>query len=65
MSSHRGWQLTIDTTATSAPYPAALPVSGAVGPITDVDLELHGLTHSYPEDIDMMLVGPGGSAPWS
>ena len=56
----RGWQLTIDTTASSAPYPAALPVSGAGGPITDVDLELHGLTHHYPADIDMMLVGPGG-----
>jgi subtilisin-like proprotein convertase family protein len=56
----QGWQLSIDTTATSAPYPAALPVSGAGGPITDVDLELHGLTHSYPADIDMMLVGPGG-----
>jgi len=56
----QGWLLTIDTTATSAPYPAALPVSGAVGPITDVDLELHGLTHNYPADIDMMLVGPGG-----
>jgi subtilisin-like proprotein convertase family protein len=56
----RGWQLTIDTTATSAPYPSALPVSGAGGPITDVDLVLHGLTHHYPADIDMMLVGPGG-----
>src|SRR3954469_23630874 len=56
----KGWQLTIDTTATSAPYPAALQVSGAGGPITDVDLELHGLTHGYPADIDMMLVGPGG-----
>lgn len=56
----QGWLLTIDTTATSAPYPASLPVSGVVGPITDLDLELHGLTHSYPEDIDMMLVGPGG-----
>jgi subtilisin-like proprotein convertase family protein len=56
----RGWQLTIDTTATSAPYPAALPVSGAGGPITDVDLELHGLSHDYPADLDMMLVGPGG-----
>ncbi len=42
----QGWQLTIDTTATSAPYPASLPVSGAGGPITDVDLELHGLTHT-------------------
>jgi subtilisin-like proprotein convertase family protein len=55
-----GWKLTIDTTASSAPYPAALPVSGVVGPITDVDLELHGFSHTYPEDIDMMLVGPGG-----
>jgi subtilisin-like proprotein convertase family protein len=56
----QGWQLTIDTTATSTPYPAALQVSGAGGPITDVDLELHGLSHGYPADIDMMLVGPGG-----
>jgi subtilisin-like proprotein convertase family protein len=56
----QGWSLTIDTTATSSPSPAALEVTGAGGPVTDVDVILHGLTHDYPADIDMMLVGPGG-----
>lgn len=52
-----------------APYPSNVAVSGLVGAITDVNLTLHGfdcspgagLDFRYPEDIDMLLVGPTGA----
>jgi hypothetical protein len=41
------------------PYPAAINVNGfANGVITDVNLTLHGLSHTAPVDLDILLV-PG------
>lgn len=45
------------------PYPSTLNVSGAgSGPITNVSMRLTGLSHTYPDDIDMILVSPSGTA---
>src|SRR6476659_7826750 len=41
-------------------YPAPMSVAGIAGTITDVNVTLLGLQHSYPADLDVMLVGPGG-----
>ena len=30
------------------------------GSITDVNVQINGLSHTYPDDIDMLLVSPGG-----
>lgn len=46
--------------SSAVPYPSAISVSGLVGVITNVSVTLRGLTHSYPDDIDVLLVGPGG-----
>jgi len=35
-------------------------VAGAVGTILGLDVKLNGLTHTYPDDIDMLLVSPSG-----
>lgn len=45
---------------TASPYPIVVPVSGQVGRIEDVYVYLHGLAHSYPDDLDILLVAPGG-----
>jgi hypothetical protein len=34
--------------------------SGLVGTVVDVDVELHGVQHQRFDDLDVMLVGPGG-----
>jgi subtilisin-like proprotein convertase family protein len=55
-----GWTLIVRTSTTAPVYPAPITVSGQPGPVTDVDVTLHGLTHSYPKDLDVLVVGPGG-----
>ena len=44
----------------ATPYPSNCVISGLGGTITDVNLELNGLSHTWPDDIDILLVGPGG-----
>lgn len=41
-------------------YPLTIPVSGKVGVIEDVFVYLHGIGHSRPDDLDILLVAPGG-----
>lgn len=42
------------------PYPATLSVTGMPGVVRGVGVTLHGLHHAFPDDIDVLLVGPGG-----
>ncbi len=44
----------------AAPYPSGIAVSGLVGPITDVDVTLHRVGHTWPDDMDIVLVSPSG-----
>jgi subtilisin-like proprotein convertase family protein len=53
--------ITIQDNAPAAPYPSIIPVSGQVGTVNDAFLLVHGLTHPFPGDIDMMLVSPAGT----
>ncbi len=44
----------------ATPLGDPIAVSDFGGSVTDVNLELTGLSHTYPDDIDMLLVAPGG-----
>jgi subtilisin-like proprotein convertase family protein len=48
------------TPQVASPYPSLISVSGLTGSITDVNVTLHNLSHTFPGDIDILLVGPGG-----
>ena len=53
-----GWFLTIRTSG--SPYPGQINVSGLPSRVTDLNVSLGGLTHTFPDDIHALLVGPGG-----
>jgi hypothetical protein len=51
------WRL--EMSYATAPYPSELSVSG-VGTVQDVDVTLHGFTSEFPDDAELLLVGPSG-----
>jgi subtilisin-like proprotein convertase family protein len=44
------------------PYSSDIDVLGLTGVVTKVSVTLNGLTHSAPDDLDMLLVSPNGKA---
>jgi subtilisin-like proprotein convertase family protein len=44
----------------SSPYPSTVVVSGEKEIVTSVRVRIFGFTHAFPEDVDLLLVGPGG-----
>lgn len=67
-----GWSLTLEssvpdtsvpatgTIGTAGTYPLTRQVTGLSGVITDVNVSQYGVFHSRPDDLDLVLVGPGG-----
>src|SRR4051812_29686061 len=51
---------TIKDFPTSTPYPSTIAVSGLSGTVTKVTVTLTDLNHPFPDDIDILLVGPTG-----
>jgi subtilisin-like proprotein convertase family protein len=47
---------------TADPYPSVIAVSGLGSSVTDVNVTVSGLTHSYPDDIGLLLVSPAGQS---
>lgn len=52
--------IAINDNAAGAPYPSNVTVSGLSGTVTSVKVDLLDLTHTFPDDVDIMLVGPEG-----
>ncbi|HSU53204.1 MAG TPA: lysyl oxidase family protein, partial [Candidatus Dormibacteraeota bacterium] len=52
--------ITIPDSGTATPYPSAISVSGLTGSVSKVTVQLNQISHTYPDDIDILLVGPGG-----
>ncbi len=58
-------QFRIPATGTSGVaglYPSMIPVSGLTGAVTDVTVTLSGFSHTFPADVDVLLVGPSGQS---
>jgi hypothetical protein len=52
----------ITTAGTIAPYPSTINISGVAGTITNLMVTFHGMSHSDPGHLNVLLVGPGGQA---
>ncbi|MEN3333050.1 MAG: hypothetical protein V7641_2415 [Blastocatellia bacterium] len=51
-----------DTPPTVAsPYPSQIEISGLTGNVAKVTVDLKGLSHTFSDDIDILLVGPTGA----
>jgi subtilisin-like proprotein convertase family protein len=69
-----GWSITITNSITAqntqaidfpdsgaaALYPSSFNVTGQIGPVTSVSVILNNFTHTSPDDVDLLLVAPGG-----
>jgi subtilisin-like proprotein convertase family protein len=54
--------ITIPNSGAASPYGSTITVAGLSGPITKLTVTLTNITHSHPDDLDVLLVGPGGQA---
>jgi subtilisin-like proprotein convertase family protein len=52
--------ITVPNGGAGEPYPSTITVDGAVTTPTVVTIDVLGLTHTYPSDLDVMLVSPTG-----
>ncbi|MCB8753135.1 S8 family serine peptidase [Planktothrix agardhii 1810] len=52
--------ITIPLGGSASPYPSTINVSGVSGNIANIQVSLSGLSHTWPDDVDMFLRGPGG-----
>jgi len=52
--------ITITDNTNAAVYPSVINVTNVAYPIFKVTVTLIGLTHTFTDDLDILLVGPGG-----
>jgi subtilisin-like proprotein convertase family protein len=46
--------------APANPYPSSINVSGMTGTVSKITVTIPSISHTYPGDVDILLVGPGG-----
>ena len=54
--------VTIPDQGAGSPYPSVINVTGLGGTITEATVQLTGFSHTWPADVDLLLVSPAGQA---
>jgi phosphodiesterase/alkaline phosphatase D-like protein len=52
--------ISIPSMGSATPYPSVINVAGMGGLISNVTVTLRNMSHAWPADIDVLLVGPAG-----
>jgi uncharacterized repeat protein (TIGR01451 family) len=52
--------ITIRDNTSASPYPSSLNVSGVTGVLGKVVVTLNNLSHTFPQDVDVLVVAPAG-----
>lgn len=52
--------ITIPDSGAASLYPSTIVVTNLGGTVSNMTVSLRGLSHARPDDIDVLLVGPGG-----
>lgn len=55
-----GSPITIPAVGSAAVYPATANISGLQGRVAKVTVQINGITHGFPDDLDILLVAPNG-----
>jgi uncharacterized repeat protein (TIGR01451 family)/uncharacterized delta-60 repeat protein len=54
--------IVIPASGPASPYPSTITISSVPGPVDKLTVQLKGVTHPYPADLDILLVAPNGTA---
>ena len=54
--------ITIPLSGAATPYPSNIQITGLPGQLSKVAVTLVGLSHTFPDDLDLLLVGPSGQS---
>lgn len=57
-----GGAITINDNAAATPYPSTISVAGVTGTVYKVVVRINGLSHTFPNDIDILLQSSAGIA---
>lgn len=52
--------ITIPGDGAATPYPSSINVVGVLGTVQSVRVSLNGFGHTFPDDVDVLLVSPSG-----
>ena len=52
--------ITIPSSGAASPYPSTIAVSGLAGTLVKATVSLSLINHTWPDDLDILLVGPQG-----